>query len=729
MRVSTTIHSIRPAGRHLLTIGRELIQDKHAAIIELVKNAYDADSPTASIWFKIEDGTKGYSIVIEDQGHGMDYETVTTKWLVPSTDDKLSRKVSPKGRVMQGRKGVGRYAASILGRDLLLETVTEEGNKTSICLVWDAFSKAEYLSDVEILVESTASNEPSGTRLTITGSARELEEWTQDQFDELQFELKKLTSPFKTMADSKAVADGFLIHLKVDPFQGTSFVAIDEDIEPYPIFELYDYRITGSISSNGNGSFTYSTQKARNTLSEIIEFKDKNPTRCGELFFDIRVYDRDKEAIDSLIARGLKDAHGSYVGKLQARQLLNKYNGIGVYRNGFRIRPLGDADYDWLELNKQRVQNPSMKIGSDQAIGYVAIQSEEHSGLVEKSARDGLKENEAYRRLKEVSKEVISLLEARRFTYRKKAGLSRSVLRIERELESLFAFDDLRREVRRKLAKKGVDNTTAEEIIQFITKEENSKNRIAEEIKEIVAIYQGQATLGKIINVILHEGRRPLSYFKNQIPTIEYWYKQFTDTGNLEYVRTCIPLIRGIPKNAEVFVRLFSRLDPLASGRRGSKQEILWDQILHEIIAVFKNELSQSEIDVMVECPDGLSVVAWPQDIYTIFTNLLDNSIYWISNARSQGKKIQIELAVANGKLSHIDYRDSGPGIEPTLIESEVIFEPEFSTKPGGTGLGLAIAGEAAHRSGFSLRALESAEGAYFRIQPTTNSENEAAAD
>ena len=68
--------------------------------------------------------------------------------------------------------------------------------------------------------------------------------------------------------------------------------------------------------------------------------------------------------------------------------------------------------------------------------------------------------------------------------------------------------------------------------------------------------------------------------------------------------------------------------------------------------------------------------------------------------------------------MEYVDYRDTGPGIEPRLIASEVIFEPEFSTKPGGHGLGLAIAGEAATRNGLELKAFESASGAYFRLQP-----------
>ena len=87
--------------------------------------------------------------------------------------------------------------------------------------------------------------------------------------------------------------------------------------------------------------------------------------------------------------------------KAEAKKLLDAYNGIGVYRNGFRIRPLGDPDFDWLELNKRRINIPTRCIGVNQAIGYVQIQPHEQSKLIEKSARDGLKENEAFRPIKE----------------------------------------------------------------------------------------------------------------------------------------------------------------------------------------------------------------------------------------------------------------------------------------------------------------------------------------
>ena len=75
-----TTYKIRPAGRHVLTIGRDLIQDNYAAVVELVKNAYDADSPDVNIEFKASRDRSGYSIVISDHGHGMSRYDVISKW-------------------------------------------------------------------------------------------------------------------------------------------------------------------------------------------------------------------------------------------------------------------------------------------------------------------------------------------------------------------------------------------------------------------------------------------------------------------------------------------------------------------------------------------------------------------------------------------------------------------------------------------------------------------------
>lgn len=716
-----TTYKIRPAGRHLLTIGRDLIQDNYAAVIELVKNAYDADSPDVNIEFRAAPDRSGYTMVISDHGHGMSREDVINKWLVPSTLDKRHRHRSPTGRVLQGSKGVGRYAASVLGTDLFLETVTYKGEKTTVCLEWRDFEAAQYLDDVEILVETEKVSEPFGTLLTIKGDDKLLTEWDEDSFNKLRFELKKLTSPITTVVSNEIRNDEFRINLIVDGFPGVK--VIKETIKPYPLFDFFDYKIAGNISADGKGKLTYSSQKARNIPDQKISFDFGEPTGCGELDIDIRVYDRDKDAIESLIGRGLKDEYGNYVGKNQARNLLNAYNGIGVYRNGFRIRPLGDPGFDWMKLDARRVQNPTQCISSNQVIGYVQIQSENHSRLIEKSARDGLKENKAFTQLQNVTKAVINELEILRLKYRKSTGLSRTSGKVDQELQQLFSSDLLKTNVRRQLIKGAVDQVTTNEVIELIDKDANKKNKIADEIRKTIAIYQGQATLGRIVNVILHESGQPLNCFKNDVPNLRYWYEAFLKTGESEKLEELMSIVDEIEDSAEVLVELFDKLDPLAAKKRSTKKPLVLKHAIQQALDVFKEGIQKNKVSTIVSGPEEFRFLCWTQDIFSIFINLVDNSMYWMCQKGIPKRQISIELVTKGDSLCYIDFRDTGPGIRPD--HSEMIFVPQFTTKPEGMGLGLAIAGEAADRNGLELKAFESEEGAYFRLQPKPESEDE----
>ena len=720
------VFKIRPAGRHILTIGRDLIQDPYAAVVELVKNAYDADANKVTISFikyvtskeALPDGSEkenyGIKISIEDDGHGMTRSVVTDKWMVPSTDDKQIRKLSPNGRIMQGRKGIGRYASAILGNDLFLKTISaEDHNRTELLVNWSDFETAPYLSDVDILIETSETSENAGTTLLMTGDEIFLQEWNDIQFKQLKKELKKLMTPVK---DTKVSQDSsFDIYLTIEGFDSVNLE--NEKIEPFPLFNLYDYRISGKINEAGNGLLVYEMQKARNSLPINLEFNYGKPTNCGSVDFDIRVFDREKEAIDDLIKRGLKDDSGNYVGKLEARRLLNENNGIGVYRNGFRIRPLGDPDFDWLELNKDRVQNPSKKIGSDQVIGIVSVENEEKSGLIEKSARDGLKENASYEALKELTKEIISKLEERRFIYRSKAGISRKTLKVEKEFERLFSFDNLKKNVQSSLIRGKVDKTTSSEIMGAIDAQEKEQNAAAEALRETVAIYQGQATLGKIVNVIIHEGRKPLDFFKNQIPIFKKYYEQY-EKGNVEVSSTLYDKVLKFADNSQILTNLFKKIDPLAAGKRGKKKSEFIKKEIESDFSVFESELKNIEWSVKISENKDIPVECWKQDVYSVFTNLIENSIFWMTKKDIQQKKISVDIHTVNDTVDYIDYRDTGPGIEKHLIESGAIFEPEFSTKTeGGTGLGLSIAGEAARRFGYDLKALYSESGAYFRLE------------
>ena len=708
----TDTYTIRPAGRHILTIGRDLIQDPYAAVIELVKNAYDADSRDVTISFERGEDTQ-YRITVADHGHGMSRETVINKWMVPSTSDKEDRGGrSPGGRTMQGRKGIGRYAASILGIDLLLETTTRSGEKTTLFLQWGDFEDADYLDDVEILIETTTTDGPAGTMLAIAVDEERLVAWRDSQFTKLQFELRKLMPPFATMATEQVFE--VILRIKDVP----NVVDVDTRVEPYPLVEHFDYRIAGKIETGRTGRLLYSQQKSRNPSTEEIPLKLGEPTGCGDLEIDIRVYDRDSASIDQLIRRGLTDDEGNYLGKLQARQLLNDYNGIGVYRNGFRLRPLGDPEFDWLKLNEQRIQTPARRIGNNQVIGYVQIQSEEHSQLIEKSARDGLIENEAFGRLKEITKKVIAKLEEKRYVYRQRAGLSRRTFKVERELERLYSADTLKRGVRSTLGGAQVSQRTTSKVIALIESDEQQRGEAVGRLRDAIAVYQGHATLGKIINVVLHEGRRPLSYFRNQIPLLRRNTDRFAQTHHPGIIPRIVELSEGIADNAADFVTLFGRLDPLAAQRRSKKKAERLGTIVRRAMETFSRQMEAAGVTCSIDGDERLAFTCWRQDIQAIFTNLIDNSLYWLRTSDSPEKRIDIGISSDRGRLLHIDYSDTGPGIEPEHIQTGAIFDPQFSTKPDGMGLGLAIAGEGATRNGLDLTALEHDGGAWFRLRP-----------
>src|SRR3546814_7240002 len=84
----------------------------------------------------------------------------------------------------------------------------------------------------------------------------------------------------------------------------------------------------------------------------------------------------------------------------KAHQLLDEVTGVAIYRDGFRVRPYGDLRNDWLTLDTRRVQAPSLRIGHNQVAGYIGVEPQDSSDLIEKSSREGFEETGAFLRLR-----------------------------------------------------------------------------------------------------------------------------------------------------------------------------------------------------------------------------------------------------------------------------------------------------------------------------------------
>jgi signal transduction histidine kinase len=424
---------------------------------------------------------------------------------------------------------------------------------------------------------------------------------------------------------------------------------------------------------------------------------------CGKLELDFRVYDRDKD---------------SSLEKREALKILDDHHGIGVYRYGFRIRPLGDPGYDWLELDKKRIQQPAVRIGSNQVIGSVYIQSEEESHLEEKSARDGLKENQYFEGLKIICIQVLQKLQEKRFNYRERAHLGRRKKPLEQQIRDVFEEGDIK--TKQKLDKEfdelGIASEKRATFYKLIDRQNTQKLKFVEELGEKVAIYQGQATLGKVVNVVLHEGRSPLSIIRNETATLNDYgriiLKKFSQDLIAKIAKSC----EKIAEQAKRLGDLFRKIDPLAAKKRSSRKEFDVLTVIKDTFTAFESEMSISNISYYLSWPKDVKFNGWKEDFMAVFTNLIDNSIYWLNTSVKESKEIKV-TGYIEGNRFIIDFIDNGPGIEKELIENDIIFEPGFSRKPeGGYGLGLAIAGEAIARNDGQLEAIYSEAGAFFRI-------------
>ena len=733
-------YQIRPAARLIHTIGSDLIGDSYAALVELVKNSYDADATIVDIVFTYTEieSENALIISIKDDGHGMDFDTVINKWLVPATNDKLKRKTSKKGtRTLQGRKGIGRFAASILGQEMTLSTIDENGEKSEAVIDWRVFKTDDFLENIELLVEKKETNETCGTEILIiakdekytevvideNGKQESIEKidsklsyWNKETLEQLINELRKLISPFEESVD-----DEFKISLS---FENSPFPELDENItiDTYPIIEFYDYRISGTVSGNGNSNLLFENNinpeaVQKETISADFELTGNNKY-CGVIKVDFRVFDREPEAIDNLINKGLiNPVSKNLMGKRQAKRLLDEVYGVNVYKNSFRIRPYGNGGIDWLDLDKDRIQNFTLKISNNQIVGFVTIQSEEKSGLEEKSARDGLKENEHYFGLKELAQKALFELETRRLAFRIKSEKSRGKqTKVQDTINSLFSLAEVKTTIGKKLSEFKIDKKAIDEIDTILTKEEEKKAELKEEIEKTIAIYQGQATLGKIVNFILHEGRKPLQFFNSETRVMERYLKFYKATKDEENLEELTKSINGFKVNSKFISNLFKRISPLAKQKRDKKTHFAVVNVIQESMAVFKSHLEDENIIITISGDEKIETFGWPEDLYIALTNLIENSIYWLEISKSKTKEIFISVQ-ENDNAVIIDIKDSGPGLTNLEIESGAIFEPGYSKKLNGTGLGLAIAGEAIERLNGELSARSYSQGAYFQIE------------
>lgn len=709
-----------PTGRLIMSIGKDLIKDLPAALVELVKNSYDADASYVKItYLKNENELK---IVVEDDGHGMSQDTVLNAWMVPSTDYKLKKKNSPKGRVYQGRKGIGRYAVSLLGNKLELITI-KDGFKTIACFDWDEFNSDKKLSEIPIIITTSETTDNMGTKLVITNEYGNVlaDEISEIDAQKVEKELSKLLSNI----------NDFKIIVSYENFYSDDKSNICKEILQLEFNEAWHYKLSGEIHSDFSYELKYLnfyTKEEKIFKNSFIKELPKDSVSCGEISIDYRVYDKDPSGIE-VIMDFINGNQNTNLSKTEIKNMLIDKSGISIFRNDFRIRPYGDKGFDWLNLDSKRVQNPSMSIGSEQINGKIGIDSEELSGLKEKSARDGLYENSNFYTLQRIADLSLNLLEKERFKYRQKATKKKT-----EAIDKLFDFSHVNQKMEKAVEKayRNLIKTPekADEHITLLNQEINIEIKNLEkekeieflEVKETIAIYQKHTTLGNVISVVLHEGRKPLSWYTNRIPTIKEYLDNLykcEELGASSYNK----LSNQMEKLSDEAIRMsnfFKRLDPLASNKRGRCKKTNVMKQINGIVEIFEEIAKDKGIEIKYDSVEELYTNIIEEDLYMALTNIIENAMFWVGFSSEQSKSIEI-MSYGDDNKVYIEILDNGLGISDEDLEDDILFTPGYSGKKrvsddNGTGLGLAIAGEAIQRNNGKLEVVESTKGACFRI-------------
>ncbi|OBR92961.1 sensor protein FixL [Clostridium ragsdalei P11] len=673
--------SFRPRARLMAQLGEQLIKDENIAVLELIKNSYDADAKEVKVTMKNLESPDQGVIIIEDNGDGMSFDIVKNCWMEPGTDNKekkLEKMIknnirSKLNRLPMGEKGIGRFGVHKLGSKITLITRAENQKEVYIEIDWTIFNSSKYLSEIPIRIIERDSNEKflgeslKGTKIIIE---KLKVKWSRGKVRSLYRSINSLNSPFKSI-------DSFNIIFDIDNKDWIKGLVKYEDIKDYALFKctmtlsgdkIKDYRYefipwksmnkleyrnnfeTGidmfeTVRKMGNNGKT----RRGNESIDLCKFK------IGDVKIELLSFDLDTKILNMSV----KDIQG-------LKTYLTANGGIFVYRDNIKIYEAGEND--WLGLGAHRVNAPGDKISNNLVLGSVNIDRKDSGDLKEKTNREGFIEDAAYGIFRKAVLFAVGKFERDR-------ALDKQLLRkyygATSKSEPVIAAVS---EVREKVENKISDKKLKKEILGCL-------NNIEKDYKHITDIYQKSSSAGLSMNVVLHEIDKIIS-------ELEY---AIIAENTSEHIKMLV-------KRLEILT------DGYSSVMKSKSIKILnLKKIIKQSLFMVDFRLQAHEIKVMEEYMNNDQIFkAKGNDnlIASIIVNIIDNSIWWLNFAKVKNKKIYFDITKDIPGYISIIIADNGKGF---TIPTEMATKPFITDKPGGMGLGLHLASELMKQHGGNL--------------------------
>lgn len=686
MKASSVKNFFQPRARLLLQLGDKLIKNENVALLELIKNSFDADAKKVTVKLEKITDKKNGRIDIVDDGEGMDINIIENAWLEPGSDFKaklLEKKIRSKkyNRLPIGEKGIGRFGVHKLGNKIELISRMDGGDEVVVKIDWNKFSEEKYLKDakfeVYIRTPEYFLRSRTGTRIIITDLRTD---WDKRMVRDFYKSVFTLNSPFKKSGnfkvelktDNESLIEGLpkwedikefaLWHFKCK-LQGSTIKDFTYEFTPWDTLNEIDYRKITQTDDFIQDNETFEkidpdNPKKRNIINLSQNYgSNESPKTIGEIGFEGYIFDRDRQTLEL----------GKQAGISLLKQYLDDQGGIRVYRDNIRINEYGEKGNDWLNLDSRRVNVPAKRISNNLILAIIDLNIEDSTALIEKTNREGFIENEAFYDFCGAILYTINLIE----TLRKndKDLLRNKYNPTEQEEPVLHNLSKLHQLIETRIK----DIPLKNEINQHLKKIEDDYNFINETLLT-------SAGAGLTLAVGIHEVQKVIAELV-LVVQMEKIPKKIT--GLIEHLDNLIEGYSDLLRQAD------SKEENVIQFLNGATFNVEYRMNAHNItlIKAYKEYGGNN----LIECSRRLLMGA--------VMNVIDNSIYWLDTKRkrllknSESFEKKIFINVFHNEPGYLDIliADNGSGF---TIPKYQLTKPFITSKNDGIGLGLHIVSE-----------------------------------
>ena len=705
-----------------MQLGRESISSSTVAVSELIKNGYDADAESVHVEFFLRESSALSTLVIRDDGNGMDAETIYDHWLKIGTDFKNGVELSiNKKRVLTGAKGLGRLGLDRLSKKVVLYTKKKGSNSVIQLIVdWRKYEETNVsISDIQHDIyeqdlplsgkygDIFSSVDDSGTYMVLIGLK---DYWCPDFIEDLKQELRLLISPYRSNNDFSIT-----IHRTIN-----NIAFPKEVVDTQELLKAASWEVKAVIDSNNKVKLSFKN----NTTGELIEqipipwkywiSKQGDKPLFGPLKFEFHYMVRKKEFLSKI--------------DMSARnwsKFMELNRGVRIYRDDFRVRPYGEptGKGDWLDLGYRKASSPGgikqggWRIAPNQIIGAVSISKTTNAILNDQANREGIVENEAYLQLRNFILKVISsfeVLATKDAQADDDTDLAAELERIIKEKDSDLkgAIDEIKA-FSKKTKRKGKKVPPAQILNQKLRELERAKVSHQKALDDYYSYLEKErkklegekdtlsnlASLGVLTVSFGHEIRTHSSLALNNAKTLKTVI-QTARTANQPINYNQLISLTDLMITGAQYVDTFSRLainNIKPDKRTRSKVNVpkIFKYIFDMMSVSFSKMGIQYNIEFVKIAEEDFNVRSFEIDWESIAINLITNATWALEDTPRDKRQIKIIFERVGGTRLRLAFMDSGCGLETG--QENTIFLPMHSRKTDrrgnsiGTGMGLSI--------------------------------------